>query len=109
MIIAGGLAAAVAVFLIAGHDSKPRPTMADQNSWYAVHNDTSGAWETVGPKDGGDCHWLRASKPNEDLEDWIDVGRWDLQKTSGGTMHIPIRSGEWFIYWGCYPFHFDGP
>jgi hypothetical protein len=99
---------AAALILAGCAAEKPRPTMPNPNAWYQVHDDTAGKWETAGPKGSDECHWLRASKPSGDMEDWIDVGQWDLHKTSGGTMKIPINSGEWLIYWGCYPFHFVG-
>lgn len=109
LIVIGGVLAAIVIGgIFFGDSNRARPTMPDPGSWYQVHADTAGLWETVGPKNDGKCHWLRASKPSEDLENWIDVGQWDLNKATGGTMKIQLNAGEYFMYWGCYPFHFVG-
>lgn len=107
MLIGLGLVAAIiGIGILFGGGNKARPTMSDPNVWYHVKPEEAGFYETVGPKgDDNKCHWYRSNKPSDDLQGGIDVGQWDLSKTTGGTQKVRVNADEYFIFWGCYPFH----
>lgn len=104
-VVLGVLAAIVALgFAGLSRVNQPRPTFPDPAVWYRVDADDAGSWETVGPKNDANCHWVRAESPTGDVGDLIDVGQWDLKQTTGGTQKVKVNAGEYFMYWGCYPF-----
>jgi hypothetical protein len=103
--------AAAALLTLAACESETRLTAENPDAFYEIDAESAGVWETVGPKDAEACYWRRQTRPTENLEDVVEVGKVDDDDVENlnGTARITLHAGDWFIYYGCYPWRYVGP
>jgi hypothetical protein len=95
------------------HQTPAPSTMDKDGTYYHIDDSAAGTYETQGSArtNGRPCNWMRLSADwnKTDTIDGIyaslidkgDVGR-------GETARVTVHGGEYFVSYGCEPWHYGG-
>ncbi len=97
--------------LIGGVSEKWKPVLDKNGTYYHVNAGTDGTYETQGsnrsPNANGvirPCTWTRLRAPDDTIENTIEMGKVEANETG----RVTLESGEYFVFYGCHPWHYVG-
>lgn len=72
-------------------------------TYYHIFPESQGVWETTGSDRTNDnpCTWTRTSEVPSTIASTIAMGRIARNQ----TVRVRLRSGEYFVSYGCKPWH----